>query len=117
MDRVGTQASGTYSSCALQTRRVAELCFSATVGQGPELGVADLISGCFGKCHEPDVGVDFVVDMAGTCRTLRGRSVGRGAPRGAGSRGCVGATNRTLVPSSQQAVSRRPSLATLCRGI
>jgi len=26
------------------------------------LGVADLISGCFGKRHEPDVGVDFVVD-------------------------------------------------------
>jgi hypothetical protein len=28
--------------------------------------VADLISGCFGKRHEPDVGVDFVVHMAGT---------------------------------------------------
>jgi len=36
------------------------------VGQGPELGVVDLMSGCFGKRHEPDVGVDFVVDMAGT---------------------------------------------------
>jgi hypothetical protein len=66
MDRAETQASGTYSSCALQTRRFAELRFSATVGQGPELGVANLISGCFGKRHEPDVGLDFVVDMAGT---------------------------------------------------
>lgn len=26
------------------------------------LGVADLVDGCFGKRHEPDVGVDFVVD-------------------------------------------------------
>jgi hypothetical protein len=26
------------------------------------LGVADLIGGCFGKRHEPDVAVDFVVD-------------------------------------------------------
>ena len=26
------------------------------------LGVADLIDGCVGKRHEPDVGVDFVVD-------------------------------------------------------
>ena len=34
MDRVDTQASGTYSSCALQTRPVPELCFSATVAKG-----------------------------------------------------------------------------------
>ena len=26
------------------------------------LGVTDLVEGCFGKRHEPDVGVDFVVD-------------------------------------------------------
>ena len=26
------------------------------------LGVADLIDGCFGKRHEPEVGVDFAVD-------------------------------------------------------
>jgi hypothetical protein len=26
------------------------------------LGVADLVDGCFGKRHEPDVEVDFVVD-------------------------------------------------------
>jgi len=26
------------------------------------LGVTELVAGCFGKRHEPDVGVDFVVD-------------------------------------------------------
>jgi phosphoglycolate phosphatase-like HAD superfamily hydrolase len=26
------------------------------------LGVADLVDGCFGKRHEPEVGVNFVVD-------------------------------------------------------
>jgi hypothetical protein len=26
------------------------------------LGVADLVDGCFGKRHEPDVSVDFAVD-------------------------------------------------------
>jgi hypothetical protein len=28
------------------------------------LGVADLVAGCFGKRHEPDIGADFVVDDA-----------------------------------------------------
>jgi hypothetical protein len=26
------------------------------------LGVADLVDGCFGKRHEPEVGVEFAVD-------------------------------------------------------